>query len=180
MNLDFNGVEAAKEGGNNTAVISKGIRTLKITKMEVNDGSDGRTPNLNFEFTQEGIQYPMNERFYLSDKAKPRLKSFYEAVTKEVMPASINTDMISAKLVGRTNEYLVDAEEVEKVKDGTTFINERPTFRYTGFVDPAPTAEPKLKTLPPAETAVTGTAEEDFAMPAPVDITTATDDGLPF
>jgi hypothetical protein len=142
MKVNLKGIEAATVQESTYKSVKKGLQPLTITEVVdtvAASGSEGI--EITFQAT-DGATF--KHKFWASVKALPRLVYLIEKFTDGPSPESIDTESVSALLVGKTKNVVVDAES-RTSKDGK-YVNEYPTLRFAGFVNPeGKDAEPRLE-----------------------------------
>lgn len=179
MKINFSGVEIKENnGGGNNLYVKPGIQKLTVVKLDTGTYSTG-TGYAEVTFQSDQAEKPFTEKFALTPKALQRLKYLSEKLTGEEFNTEIDTDVIAAKIVGKTAEFMVNGREYisspKEQSDGTmkTFVNIGVELPFMGFIGPFPEgSKPFIKPLPTEEKATT-TANAGVGV-AP------SDDDLPF
>lgn len=165
--INLSGVEAGNKGSDKKFV-KPGIQTVTIASLELITSNNDKS-GLKVTFNSKENEAPFNETFWLSEKALPRLQYLIKLFTGEKHEGKITVEELSAKLVGKTEEIIVDGREALSnpvtQEDGTikTFVNVYPQLRFADFgTKDARSLEVNIQKLP-SEVPTSGT-----------------DDGLPF
>lgn len=162
MSLNFDNVESAKvevrEQLSSFKAVQPGLQTLTVESVEPVLAANG-TPGVMVKFNSKEAEASFTERFWLSEKAAPRVQYLVEKFTGAKLTGGITGEgqalaeaaaaSIGAKVVGTTKPVIVDGEEYlssKLNKEGKPFVNIRPTLRFAGFVEPeGGDAEPRIK-----------------------------------
>lgn len=136
MKLEFTNLP---ENNNNTTtasttefkIVKKGAQKLTVSSLESATNVNGNT-YLRVTFHSERFDADFTDNFYTTPKALPKLLDLIEGFTGN-SPESVDTDELSAMLVGKTANAIVDDEAYTKEKDGKTFTNYRPRLRFRDF-----------------------------------------------
>lgn len=142
MKVSLTGVEAATVQESTYKSVKRGLQPLTITEVVDTVAASGTEGiEVTFQATDEAT---FKHKFWGSEKALPRLKYLVEKFTDATSPESLDTEVISALLVGKTKNVVVDARLVTS-KDGK-YTNEYADLRFAGFVEPqGKDAEPRIE-----------------------------------
>ncbi len=149
--VNFDGIPEVEQKPVNNRVL-KGAQDLTIIAIEDGVSANGTNyiePTFHSERFDADFTTANGGRFYLSDKALPRLRLMMEQFLGKKLTGSLDTN----SLIGTTAHCIVDAVIVRKEVNGKVYNNEYPMLRYafasatTPFKDEDATSEDKT---PPA------------------------------
>lgn len=145
MEINLSGVQAAESNSSSFKFVAPGVQTLTISKVE--EAKVGDKPVLQVTFDSKEAGASFSHRFFLTEKALPRVQYLIEKFTGRPLEGSFTIEALSAILVGKSQVCVVDGEVRPREKDGKVYNNTYPTLRYAGFVNPEGVdAEPRIDT----------------------------------
>jgi len=146
--INFGGVDSGAER-NEYKSVKGGVQNLTITEVKPLTSAGG-SPGLTVTFESKEADASFNHRFWLSEKALSRVQYLMEKFTGNKIEDSFENEheaaeKLGAKLVGTTKLVIVDVEKRSNNKNGKNYVNDYPTLRFAGFVDPVgPDAEVRV------------------------------------
>lgn len=133
--VDFNNIpeQPEKEKIVINKRVQKGAQELTIVSIE-DTMSKGGTPGFVVTFANnEGTTFP--HTFWNTPKAIIRMQNLVVGFIGEKPEGSMDTQALSALLVGQTSNCVVDADVKLNESNGKVYRNLYPTLRYTGFAN---------------------------------------------
>lgn len=170
MEINLTGISAAENNGSSFKMVQPGVQTLTISKIEEATAGDKAVLQVTFDSTEAEASF--NHRFFLTEKALPRVQYLIEKFTGKPLEGSFSVPALSAILVGKSKSCVVDGEVRPREKDGKVYNNTYATLRFAGFVEPeGKEVEPRIDSSRAVDTSslTSGTAnsseEDDSGLP---------------
>ena len=126
--MNFTGVEESA----GSKYLVPGVHEVKITKTEFGESTTKQTPFMKV-FFEDGDGATMNESFYMSQGALPRIQHLVSNFTTSKLTGDVTSASLNALLVGKRARLLVDGEKTFN-KDGKVVTYTR--LRFGGFAQP--------------------------------------------
>src|SRR5690606_4514195 len=129
--INFSGVGQPEELPQ-TEYVRPGVDNFVIDKIEYNQPiREGGSSSLDIFFKKENSDASFKERFYLSEKALPRLQYLKTKVTGSPFEGELSIEQIKNSLVGISVRLTVDGKEVEVNGNLRTYCQ----LRFSGFAE---------------------------------------------
>lgn len=115
--------------------VKKGAQQLTITNVEEGVAASGNQ-FIDVTFHSDKDDADFKHKFYLSDKALPKLIDLIKGATGSKPTGSMDIPAIAASLVGQIAYYIIDANLVTKTVGDKVYTNEYATFlRFRDFAN---------------------------------------------